>query len=32
MRLYSPKNEVLDGRWTPPEVKSEGADAGKKVA
>jgi hypothetical protein len=22
MRLYSPKNEVLDGTWTPPPVKA----------
>jgi hypothetical protein len=27
MRLYSPKNEVLDGAWRPPEVKREEAEA-----
>jgi hypothetical protein len=27
MRLYSPKNEVLDGMWRPPEVKREEAEA-----
>ena len=32
MRLYSPRNEILDGTWTPPAVKREKAEAGKKVA
>jgi len=32
MRLYSPKGEVLDGTWTPPDVKRQEAGAGKKVA
>lgn len=32
MRLYSPRNEILDGTWTPPEVKREKAEAEKKAA
>jgi hypothetical protein len=31
MRLYSPRNEILDGTWTPPAVKRQGAEA-RKVA
>jgi hypothetical protein len=32
MRLYSPKSEVLDGTWAPPEVKHQEVGAEKKVA
>lgn len=32
MRLYSPKNEVLDRTWTPPELRRESAQAKGKVA
>jgi hypothetical protein len=32
MRLYSPRNEILGGTWTPPAVKRGKVEAEKKVA
>jgi hypothetical protein len=32
MRLYSPRSEVLNGTWTPPEVKREVTSKEKKMA
>jgi len=32
MRLYSPRRDVVEGTWTPPEVKRQAAEAAKKVA
>ena len=32
MRIYSPRTEVVDGTWMPPDVRPEKAEAKQKVA
>ena len=32
MRIYSPRSEVIDGTWKPPDVRPEKAEAKQKVA